>query len=80
MIRRPFEALVLLFVTLGAMALPGCARTVEPADLVLLGGKIVTLEDAPATVEALASLDGVLVALGTDDEIRRLVGPDTRAL
>jgi predicted amidohydrolase YtcJ len=80
MIRRPFEALVLLFVTLGAMALPGCARTVEPADLVLLGGKIVTLEDAPATVEALASLDGVLVALGTDDEIRRLVGPDTRVI
>ncbi|MCP3959483.1 MAG: amidohydrolase, partial [bacterium] len=51
-----------------------------PADLVLLGGRIVTVDDANPEVSALAARDGMIVALGTDDEIRAHVGNSTEVL
>jgi predicted amidohydrolase YtcJ len=51
---------------------------VPPADLVLTGGKIVTLDPRSRIVPALAVLGERIAALGTDDEIARLVGPGTR--
>jgi predicted amidohydrolase YtcJ len=50
------------------------------ADLVLTGGKIVTLDPRSRTVQALAIRGDRLAALGTDDEIAHLVGPDTRRI
>lgn len=52
----------------------------EPADLVFRGGKIVTLEKAQPQVTALAARGGRIVALGTDDEVTRYVGPKTRVI
>ena len=54
-----------------------CSPAPEPADFVLLGGRIVTMEDARPEVEALASRNGYIVALGTDSEIEAFVGPQT---
>jgi predicted amidohydrolase YtcJ len=54
-----------------------CSPAPEPADFVLLGGRIVTMEDARPEVEALASRNGYIVALGTDAEIEAFVGPQT---
>jgi predicted amidohydrolase YtcJ len=54
--------------------------TPAPADLVLFGGKIVTLESGLGEVQALAARDGVIVALGTDAEIRRYAGIETRSI
>jgi hypothetical protein len=48
------------------------------ADLVLTGGKILTLDPRSRTVEALAVRGGRVAALGRDDEIAPLIGPDTR--
>jgi predicted amidohydrolase YtcJ len=58
----------------------GCAGAPEPADLVLLGGKIVTLDDARPEAGALAARDGLIVAVGDGAEIERYRGPDTRVI
>ncbi len=50
------------------------------ADLVLTGGKIVTLDPRSRTVSALAIRGDRIAALGTDEEIAGLIGPDTRRI
>lgn len=50
------------------------------ADLELTGGKIVTLDPRSRIVSALAVRGDRIAALGTDEEIARLVGPDTRRI
>ena len=64
------------------LALPtvAVARAPQAADLVVRGGKIVTLEEEPAVVGALAIRDGLIVALGEDAEGEELVGPNTEVL
>ncbi|MCB1035903.1 MAG: amidohydrolase, partial [Acidobacteria bacterium] len=72
------SSLVALFVLMGS--LPACKPKPEPADLVLTGGKIVTLVESQPVVAALAARGDRIVALGTAEEISRLVGPKTRVL
>jgi len=64
------------------LLLAGCrgpAATVEPpADFVLLGGTVHTLDPAHPVAGGLAARGGVLVAVGTAEEVRRFVGPGTR--
>ncbi|MDP6705853.1 MAG: amidohydrolase [Alphaproteobacteria bacterium] len=50
------------------------------ADLVLTGGRITTLDDGNAEVEALAARDGQIVALGSDAEVSGLIGPETEVI
>lgn len=50
------------------------------ADLVLTGGKVVTLDPAGRTVEALAVKGGRLSAVGRSDDIARFAGPATRRI
>ena len=51
-----------------------CAAPGEaPADLVLRGGQIVTMDATIGTVEALAARDGVVIAIGTDAEMMATV-------
>ena len=50
------------------------------ADLVLAGGKIRTSGHPSGFVQALAVRDGVVVAVGSDDEIRELTGRRTRVI
>jgi predicted amidohydrolase YtcJ len=54
------------------------ATLAQPPDLVLLDGKVVTV-DAPLR-EALAIRDGKILRVGTTAEIRRLAGPETRVV
>jgi predicted amidohydrolase YtcJ len=65
----------ILILTLSCAA-PGEA----PADLILRGGKIVTMDDAVGEVEALAARDGVVIAVGTNAEIDALRGSETRVI
>lgn len=51
----------------------------EP-DLILLGGKVVTLDNDSRVVAALAAKDGRIVALGDDGEIAALAGPKTKVV
>lgn len=51
-----------------------------PADLVLLRGKIVTVDDDRPLAEALAIRGDRIVAVGKEGDIRRLIGSDTRVI
>jgi len=58
---------------------PSAAGAV-PADLVLRGGKIVTVDDANPEVRALAARGGRIVFLGGDAGVAAYVGADTRVV
>ncbi len=62
-----------------AMAV-GCGPSVEPADLVLHGGKIVTVEEALPETEALAVRGDRIVAVGSNEEIDVYIGEATQVL
>ncbi len=70
--RSPFCLLVL--------ALGGAVGAQGSADLVLRGGKIVTVDDRFGEVEALAAVGDRVVALGSDADIERWIGARTRVL
>jgi predicted amidohydrolase YtcJ len=50
------------------------------ADLVLTGGKILTLDRHARIVQALAVRGGRIAALGRESDVASLIGPDTRRL
>jgi len=51
-----------------------------PADSILTGGKIITMNAADAVVEAAAIRDGKIVAAGTKDSVMKLAGKTTRVI
>ena len=50
------------------------------ADLVLLNGKIVTVDAEDRIAEAVAIRDGYILAVGSNEEIRAYVGEETRVI
>jgi predicted amidohydrolase YtcJ len=56
------------------------ALAAEPADLVLRGGPIVTIDERQPEVEALAVRGSWIVAAGKAAEIEPLIGPKTRVI
>ncbi len=54
------------------------AAHAQPPDLVLLDGKVVTIDAESSLREALAIRDGKILGIGSTAEIRRLAGPATR--
>jgi predicted amidohydrolase YtcJ len=53
---------------------------VETADLILHNGVIETVDQTLGRVEALAVRDGRIIAVGTDEEIKALGGPETKLI
>jgi hypothetical protein len=49
-----------------------------PADVVLTGGKVYTAASSHSLAEAIAVKDGKIVFVGSNADIRRLTGPETR--
>lgn len=49
-------------------------------DLIAVGGEVLTMETVDAVAQAFAVKDGRIAAVGTNEEIERLAGPDTRRL
>ena len=76
------RVLTVLVGTLLAAGLAGFSAIsrAQPPEVVLLNGKIVTVDAAIVGVQALAIRDGKILALGTTAEIRALAGPATRAI
>lgn len=50
------------------------------ADLVVRNGKVLTVDAKFTTAEAVAIRDGVFVKVGTDAEIKLLIGEKTRVI
>ena len=59
-----------------------CAGTPpeEPADLVLRNGKIVTVDETRPQAQALAAKNGLIVAVGSDEELEPYIGDETRVI
>src|ERR1700704_891064 len=55
-------------------------RQTPPADLVLRGGRIVTLDDKAPEVQALAARDGRIVAIGSNADIAGYIGSSTQVI
>ena len=51
--------------------------TGDAADVVFVGGEVVTMDASLGTLEALAVKDDVIVAVGSRSDIEALIGPDT---
>jgi hypothetical protein len=50
------------------------------ADLVLRGGKIITIDEAESTAQAVAVKYGRIIAVGKDGDVKPLVGPSTKVI
>lgn len=60
-------------------ALPAAAAD-APADLIVVNGKVLTVDARFATAEAVAVREGAFVAVGSNAEIRKLAGNKTRVI
>ncbi len=72
-----------LTVTLSALCLASttaCDSGGLTADLALLNGIVITIDTENRIAEAVAVRDGKVVAVGSDRDIERLVGPETRVM
>ncbi len=56
------------------------APAVEPATLVLRGGRIVTVDEARPDAQALAARGDRIVALGSAEEVQPYIGPQTEVI
>jgi predicted amidohydrolase YtcJ len=73
---RSFIAPLFAVILVGSGSANACAD--EPADLVLRGGQIVTMDDRQPQAEAIGVRTGRIVAVGTAAEIQPLIGPKTQ--
>ncbi|HSG02020.1 MAG TPA: amidohydrolase, partial [Vicinamibacterales bacterium] len=84
--KPPVHAAAIALVVTAALAvaastpLGGQAPQVEPADLVIRGGRILTLDARVPEAQALAAREGRIVALGSVTDIERYVGARTEII
>jgi predicted amidohydrolase YtcJ len=82
----PFPALAPLLAAAAFLAaawlFSACSarKTEMPADLVLYGGAVLTLDPSRPEAEAIAARGDSIIAVGGSDEILRLAGPETRRI
>ena len=70
----------LLILALAALRLAGSAQTPAVADMILVNGKVVTLDPKVPAAEAVAVKNGRILAVGTSAAIRKYAGPATQVL
>jgi predicted amidohydrolase YtcJ len=69
----------LIVLSFAAVFHSGCI-SMKPADLILINGKIVTVDQKFMIAEAVAVLDDRIEATGTNNKIRKYAGSDTRII
>jgi predicted amidohydrolase YtcJ len=69
---------LIILCAIGVACAPGATHDV--AELVLLNGKIVTVDADESIAEAVAVTDGKISAVGTNEEIREWTGPATQVI
>ena len=62
------------------VALLGTAGWAQPADTLLVNGKVITVDPQSSIREAVAVRDGRIAAVGSTADIRKLAGPRTRVI
>ncbi|MFC1500271.1 amidohydrolase [Candidatus Zixiibacteriota bacterium] len=77
MTRYPLIAIALM---LAGTGLTGCSRSVEPADMVLMRGNVVTVDETHPQAEAIAVNGYSITAVGSNRKIGRYIGPETEVI
>jgi len=80
---KPFAALcsvLCLAVAGGVTVVSQQTPAAAPADLVLRGGRIVTLDARVPEAQAIAARGGAIVAVGTTADVARFIGPATQVI
>lgn len=72
-------AALLAAVSVVALAV-GCGGGVENAEVVLRGGKVVTMNGGGTVAQAVAVKDGRIVFVGSDADASKRIGPDTKVI
>jgi predicted amidohydrolase YtcJ len=80
MLPPPFRSALARALAVALCAAPSAWAAPAPADLVVLNGKVLTVDAGFRVAEAAAVRDGVFVLVGTSAEARALVGPKTRVI
>jgi len=75
--RAVTRALLLAVLLAGLPWLAACAAVAAPAERIIRGGPIVTVNPAQPAAEAVAIAHGKIVAVGTAAEVMKLAGPAT---
>jgi predicted amidohydrolase YtcJ len=81
-----FRMTALAFVLVLSLAAAGCAQTgvhpevIRHADMVLVDGKVITVDQNFSIREAVAIRDGKFLAVGRTSDIRALAGPQTKII
>jgi predicted amidohydrolase YtcJ len=68
------------FMVASLVGMSAQSRAQPPADLVIRGASVVTLDAASRTARAAAIRGGRIVAVGSDEEIRAHIGPATKVI
>jgi predicted amidohydrolase YtcJ len=76
---RPSPTLATVLVVVSAVT-SGCTSHADPADMVLRNGKIVTVDSTHPEGQAVAITGDRITAVGSDAEIQRYVGPNTKVI
>ena len=58
----------------------GAVQAAETADTIIVNGKVVTVDDRFSIAQAVAVRGGRIVAVGRNDDVRRLAGAQTREI
>jgi len=77
--RRPIRS-ELLSAAVALVAVSCTPASENPADLVLRGGKVVTVDSAVPDGQAIAVKDGRILAVGSDRDIRQYIGRETEVI
>ena len=82
MIRSKVPTLASLSAVLLLTTAAACSprANVSPADLVLRNGKVVTMDSTTPAAQALAVTGDRITAVGSDADIEKYIGPDTRVI
>ncbi len=67
-----------IFFAILALSIVSCKK--ETADMVVFNAKVITVDEKNLGAEAFAIKDGKFFAIGTTDEIRKLVGDSTKVI
>jgi predicted amidohydrolase YtcJ len=78
-VKKSLVALSVVVVALSA-AVTYVGGQTQPADLVLRGGRILTLDSAVPEAQALAARNGAIVAIGSNADVERFVGSSTQVI
>jgi predicted amidohydrolase YtcJ len=79
--RSAFATVLAMFLSIShSLAQSPSQSKSDSGDLILINGKIITVDEKDSIVQALAIHNGKIVATGTDEEIRKFARKDARVI